>query len=587
MIICTIKRLLAIKTVIHSNEYKSARDGGAPGWIPDFPGKGLRANTALLQLLALLCCTGGLEAKETPSTSTPAASQPKTDATGAQPVVATQNTPAMYILEYRVQGVHVLSNLEVEKAVYPFLGPGRTKDDVEKARQALEKAYQDKGYQTASVQIPVQQVKRGIVILQATEGTVGRLRVHGSRYYSAEKIKEQAPSLAEGKVPNFNEVSRDIVGLNQSADRRVTPVLRAGVVPGTVDIDLNVKDTLPLHGSVELNNRYSADTTELRLNGSVSYDNLWQLGHGAGFSFQLAPQRLQDAEVFSGYYLARFQGINWLSLMVQATKQDSNVSTLGGSAVAGKGQTAGVRAIVNLPNGKDFYNSVTFGFDYKHYDQDLTVGSSTIATPTTYYPLSVAYNANWTGKTSHTELNASANFNLRGLGSSLAELNNNRFKSDGNFIYLRGDVAHTHDLPGGFQAFGKLQGQVADQALINSEQISGGGLGTVRGYLESAVLGDNGIFVSAELRTPPMGWLLRDKVNDWRFFVFGDWGMVSVIDPLPQQEEQLRLASFGWGTRMRLWDHVNGSLDMGVPLIGQGTTKPWDLLFTFRVWAEF
>ena len=191
--------------------------------------------------------------------------------------------------------------MEVEEAVYPFLGPERSADDVDQARAALEKAYQTKGYQTVSVQIPPQQVTSGVVILQVIEGKVGRLRVRGARYFSPDQIKKAAPSLAEGTVPDFNRVSQDIVALNQLADRPVTPTLRAGIEPNTVDIDLNVKDTLPLHGNLEFNNRYSPNTTPLRLNGAVSYSNLWQLGHSAGFSFQVAPENLKDAEVFSAY----------------------------------------------------------------------------------------------------------------------------------------------------------------------------------------------------------------------------------------------------------------------------------------------
>src|SRR6202012_3135498 len=108
--------------------------------------------------------------------------------------------------------------------------------------------------------------------------------------------------LQEGRLPNFTDVTRDIVALNKMADRQVTPVLKPGVEPGTVDVDLNVKDTFPLHGSLELNNRYSPNTTPLRINGAINYSNLWQLGHTAGFSFQVAPERLEDAEVFSAYY---------------------------------------------------------------------------------------------------------------------------------------------------------------------------------------------------------------------------------------------------------------------------------------------
>ena len=58
-------------------------------------------------------------------------------------------------------------------------------------------------------------------------------------------------------------------------------------------------------------------------------------------------------------------------------------------------------------------------------------------------------------------------------------------------------------------------------------------------------------------------------------------------DALPEQESEFRLASFGFGSRLQLMDHLNGSLDMGMPLIGQSTTRVHSPLFTFRVWADF
>ena len=195
--------------------------------------------------------------------------------------------------------------------------------------------------------VPQQDPRRGIIRLEVVEGKVGRLRVNGARWFLPSQIKRDAPSLAEGSVPNMKQVEKEIVGLNRLADRRVTPVLRQGVEPGTVDIDLNVEDKLPLHGSLELNNRYSANTTPLRLNGSLSYGNLFQIGHTGGLSFQIAPENTDDALVYSGYYLARVS--DGLSLMVQGTKQDSDVSTLGGAAVAGRGEIVGLRALFDLP----------------------------------------------------------------------------------------------------------------------------------------------------------------------------------------------------------------------------------------------
>src|SRR5262249_2784573 len=157
----------------------------------------------------------------------------------------------------------------------PFLGPGRSIEDIEKARAALEKYYSDRGYQAVSVAIPPQRVREGVVTLKVNEAKVRRVRVNGAHYFLPSDIRRHAPSVKEGTVPNFNDVAHDLMVLNQLPDRQVTIVPRSGEVPGTIDVDVNVRDSLPLHGSIELNNRSAANTTELRLSGSIRYDNLW------------------------------------------------------------------------------------------------------------------------------------------------------------------------------------------------------------------------------------------------------------------------------------------------------------------------
>jgi len=504
--------------------------------------------------------------------------------------LAVQTLPpvgSLFIRQYRVVGAHHLSKTEIEAAVYPFLGPDRGPQDVEQARTALEKTYQAKGFQTVSVIVPPQQATRGIVVLKVVENTVGRLRVHGSRYYSLSKIKQGAPSLAEGSVPNFDEVTRDIVSLNRWPDRRVTPSLKAGVVPGTVDVDLTVADTFPLHGSVELNNRYSADTSPLRVNASLSYNNLWQLGHSIGGSVQLSPENLDDARVYSGYYVVRFPNSNWPTLLVQGVKQNSNVSTLGAAAVAGNGEIVGARAIITFPQLTDFYHSLTVGIDYKHFLQDVTVAGEIVHTPVTYYPLSANYTATWSKKNSITSADIGLTFQISGLGSTIEEFDFNRFKAGDNFIYLRSDLSHQHDLPLDFQVFGRIQGQVSDQPLVNSEQFAGGGLTSVRGYLEAETLGDDGFIGTVELRSPSLLAALGRDANEWRFYIFADGGYLTLIDPLPEQDSVFALASVGAGTRLRFKNHFNGSLDAAVPFIGQIQTAALDWQLTFRLWADF
>jgi len=506
----------------------------------------------------------------------------------AHPMVNRPATNYFYIQEFRVDGGgNLLAQTEIGEAVYPYLGPYRSEDDIRQACATLEKIYHDKGYVFVQVDYGPQKTKSGIIYLQVHLNEVGRLRVKGSRYFSLDQIEKAVPSMAEGKVFNLNEANKDIVSLSQLRDRQVSIVPRPGVVPGTYDIDLDVKDTPPLHGSIEVNNRYSADTSPLRVNGSIEYDNLWQMGHTIGASFQVAPQDPSQVEVFSGYYEAGIPGIDWLTVMLQGTDQNSNVNTLGSIPVAGIGQTVGLTAIISLPSDRNFFQSVSLSFNYKHYEQDLLIGGVDLSTPVTYYPLTAAYSAQWIGKDYQTTFDPSINMNMSGLGSNQDDFTVNRFGASPNYIYFRGDLSHQRDLPGGLQAYVKAQGQVADEPLVTNEQFSAGGLTTVRGYLESEVPGDNALLGSMELRSPSVGDLLGKLIDEWRFYIFAEGGWVTLNRPLQDQQSSFTLASVGAGTHIKIDDHFHGSLDFGVPLKAGPSTNAFEMQLTFRVWADF
>jgi len=508
----------------------------------------------------------------------------------------------LFFREIRVAGAQSLPRIEVEEAVYPFLGPGRTFEDLQKAAAALEKVYHEKGYKATQVIIPEQSGAGGLMLLQAVEGKVGSLRVKGAKYFLPSRVKVMARSLAEGKVINFNDVTRDIVALNKTADRSVDPKLTPTGEPGVFDVDLNVKDTLPLHGRVELNNRRSANTTDLRVNASLSYANLWQLGHTIGGSMQLSPENQSEVKVFSGFYIWRFADPDWLSVLVSYTKQDSNVSSLGGSTVLGKGEIVGVRGIATLPGADNFFHSLSTGFDYKHFRQTLNTGTVSDITPITYVPVTLSWDGTWIHKKDDvvkgtTEMSAGVTANLRGLGSSASKLDRNRFGSDGNFFYFRGEIAHTAKLRKDWELFLKVHGQASDQPLVNSEQAAGGGMGTVRGYIEAEAVGDNAIFGTAELRTPS---LLRETKKDgdpkkpedrtgdeWRFYTFFDAGTVTLHKALAQQTSSYQLASFGLGMELQLRKHFHALAELALPLKSVGETSVHEARVNFRLWADF
>ncbi len=511
----------------------------------------------------------------------------------AQPAGAPAKPPERHvdIDAYDVDGNTKLDQETIESAVYPYLGPGRTREDVESARNALEHAYQERGYQSVVVEIPPQTVSAGIVKLHVVEAPIGRLRVVGSRYYLPSTIKEQVPALAEGQVPNLKEAQAELNDVNRLPDRRVTPTLKAGTTPGTIDVDLHVNDTLPLHGSAELNNDHSPNTDPLRALATVHYDNLWQMGHSASFTFLRAPQNVHSGQVFSGSYLAPVWGSPW-SVLTYGYTSNSDVNTLGGTNVLGNGHTIGTRGILQLPSFGDFAETLNFGIDYKHFLEGVTLGTSGTTAIVDYWPLSGTYNLQW--QTPETEVGSSltAVFGTRGIGTSPFGIENNRAFARANFVHLNADVTLTQHLIADTEAVVHFAGQLADGPLLSSEQFAAGGLTSVRGYLQSEAIGDDGLLEANELRSPSLVPLLPDWagggiLDDWRFFGFGDLARVWIIGALPGQTGAFTLESAGGGVRISALGHFTGLLDVGVPLRAGPTTQAGKPNLSFSVKTEF
>jgi len=494
--------------------------------------------------------------------------------------------PRFDILEYVVDGNTVLSVPEIEEAVYPFLGEKKVASDVDQARDALEHAYQSHGYQTVQVFIPQQGIESGTIHLRVVENPVGRLRVVNARYHTLSEIKRTAPSVAEGNVPNMKDVQGDIIALNQQPDMKVTPRLKAGQVPGTVDVDLQVEDHLPLHASVEINNQYNQDTTPLRTVGTVSYGNLWQRGHSISLSYQVAPMRPSDAEVFSGSYLAPIPGTP-VSALIYGVKSDSDVAAVAGTDVVGRGNIFGGRAIVSLPGTETFYHSITAGIDRKDLLQNVVTGGVDSKAPVLYYPVTLAYAATDRDSGAMTQINASVNFALPGVASGSPEFDAQRFDAQRGYIYFKGGASRTQPLPLGFELFGKAETQLSADPLLSSEQFSMGGANSVRGYLEAERLGDLGALGTVELRSPNFGHLISPKINDWHVLAFFDGAALYLQKPLPEEQDAFHMASAGAGMRLTAFDDVNAALDVAVPLEDGAVTKTGDVRAHFLVSAGF
>ncbi|AAZ96307.1 hemolysin activation/secretion protein [Thiobacillus denitrificans ATCC 25259] len=543
-----------------------------------------RSGRAAVWLLLGLCWAPAVGAVETTPTTASSSAVPasagKDDAASA--TARADGAPRFDVFEYRVEGTTLLPAIAIERAVYPHFGEKKTIADVEQAREALEKAYHGAGYLTVLVSIPQQKVDEGVVRLTVTEAPVQRLRVVESRYFSLGEIKAGVPQLAEGTVPNFPQMQKELAALNKSADRRITPVLRAGKTPGTVEVDLKVQDRLPLHGEVEVNDRYSQDTTRTRLTASLRWDNVWQKQHGLGITVQTAPENVDESKVFSASYTWPLASGNYLALY--GVRSESDVAAVGTLNVLGNGNILGARYIIPLRSrSEEFFHTATLGVDYKDFEQSVALlGGGDFNTPIRYLPFTLGWDGTRLGQGRSTKVGVAFNFHVRGLVADEQEFADKRFKGRPDYAFLRGTFSHDETWPTGWGAALRGSWQLAAQPLISNEQFAVGGVDTVRGYLESAALGDDGAALSVQASTPNLAKHLGDAIDGLHVLAFVDGGYVRVRQPITADDRHT-LAGAGLGLRLKGWGGASAGIDWAVALKDLGDTERGDSRGHFRL----
>jgi len=208
--------------------------------------------------------------------------------------VATTNAgPRFPVEHYMVLGNSILLPQTIAAAITNIDGAFGTNvsfEGIQMVVEQLQNAYHDRGFATVAVTVPQQKLTNETVKLQVLEGRLSAINVVGNEYFSSNNIMRALPSLHNGILINAPVLQAELNRANANQDRQIYPVVGPGPEPGTSELTLKVKDRIPLHAKVELNNENSPGTPDLRVNTSAVYDNLWQHENSLGVQYSLSPE---------------------------------------------------------------------------------------------------------------------------------------------------------------------------------------------------------------------------------------------------------------------------------------------------------
>ena len=482
------------------------------------------------------------------------------------------------IKDFAVTGNTILPQDEINRLVAPFAGDKRVYGDIQKALEALEGAYRSRGFSAVQVFVPEQTLDTGIVRLTVVEAKIAVIKIEGNAFFDEANIRAALPSLQAGKTPNARDIAANVRVANENPARQVDVVLGVGDKEDEVNASVTVSDSSPRKFISSVDNTGSNSTGMHRLSIGFQHANLFNADHVMTAQYTTSVEKPDLVSIYSLSYrvpMYRFDGSVDAFYAKSSVSSGTTATVAGPLSFTGKGNIFGLRFNQYLARRGEFTHQITYGFDYKAFENACTLGTfgaagcGPAAFPITSHPFSVTYSGGWAGLGRQTgfSLSAAANWawgqngvmeNFRAVRPATAGAAQGGASS--SFSVFKASLTHAEVLPADFQFRGGLSGQWTPQALIPQEQFGLAGATSVRGFQEREFARDRGIYGNFELYGPDWG----DKIvagSNLRMLVFYDVARGYNFRLPGDTDQRLAIASVGLGVRFNLGKNLTFKAD--------------------------
>lgn len=485
------------------------------------------------------------------------------------PATAPESTEkTIVVTAFQFTGNELYSSLELEALLFDFLKKPLSLLDIYAAADVVTAHYTRNGYTLASVNVPPQKVSSGTILLEVTEGKIGKILLEQPSRRKEENIAGYL-GVTKGEIYRTAAVEDGMRRLNELPGLVARAVVRPGEEYGTTDIAVKTQDTLVTGiafadnygrenigetrtaASINLNNPFGNDDQFQFLGlvssaASLKYGNLAYAvplgfsGTRLNLSYGLADFETRDALVTGDSHNAR------IAVDVPLVRTPSDRLNF----VAGVAHTRTTTEIVGAPETGDQITVLEIGTNYNllHANAGVTQLNATLTT-------------NFQG-TDREEFNEERGFGQQTVSGS------KRVRGK-QLARLEVDAIHILPLPQRFTLATHLNGVYSPDPLADPSGYSIGGPQSVRGFPASEVRGDRGWFGQLTLS---QNYFFGPVLFAPRVFV--DGGHVSLVEQPDSGggTPDNALSSYGLGFDVG-WQMLNFKLDASKP-IGRDRNDP-------------
>ena len=410
-----------------------------------------------------------------------------------------------FIEKIKIIGNTIFPTKPIDKIVQEYENKELTLSDLMELANKITALYASKGYITSQAYVPPQKVENKTVTIEILEGEYGEINIEGARY-TRKSIVEKRLKKKPGTVLDYNRLRKDLSSLNENPDRIVGATILRGKEPKTTDLEVTVKDRIPIHVGYEISNMGN-DATGLWRN-VYSLRDTGLLGYDDDFKVRVISSNTGHLRGIAGDYVIPVNEVgtkigavfSYFSSSIDRKYLADINPIYAGWDISSTATTYSFFLQHPIFDINWLSGQLDGGLDFKEARSEIQkIEQSHDRLRIIKAGLTLEENDQWGRSILRNELNMAPSGFLGSLGQ---DDYTTEYPAKANFLKYNFVFSRVNRLPFSAMLLVNVEGQVVNNPLFSSEQKQIGGAYTVRGYPEGEALGDYGANASAEIRFP-------------------------------------------------------------------------------------
>jgi hemolysin activation/secretion protein len=434
-----------------------------------------------------------------------------------EPKEANNSVLSVSVTKFNVLGNTLLSQLQIDEVLNPYVGKSLTFDDLQKVVQILIEQYKQSDW-IVRAYLPKQEVGNGEIVIQVVEAKFGgtsfentkKSRISEARMLAmVESVQQKERFIRSGAIDRVLLLLDDVPGVG------VTGNLVEGKGEGQTDLLLKIVDKPLLNGYATVDNTGSASTGPNKFSSSATLNSL------LGFGDQLQASVVRTTgSAFARFAFSAPIGYDGMRAGVHySTMNYKLVGSFSGLSATGSVKDGGLDLSYPLVRGPSQNLNVTLVGSHKELNNYATgIATSTYTMDTTNLTYSGNSSDEWSGGGMNAgSLSFSSGYvNLNGSINQPSDAQT--YQTAGKYFHTNLNLSREQNLNDQLTAYASYAAQYANKNLDSSEKMYLGGANGVRAYPTNEGGGAAGQIATFEL---------RERLDEhWNLTGFYDYGKI-------------------------------------------------------------